>query len=67
MKINNATIKRGFLKLDISSKKNAISSPFQTNLSPNVYFIKVFEITVTNAHRILIYMVLIYALGFHKE
>ena len=67
MKIIRARIKSGFLKFDIRSDKNIISSPFQTNLPLNVYFIKVLDITVTNAHRILIYMVLIYALGFHKE
>ena len=67
MKINNATIRSGFFKFNNKSNKNAIGSPFQTNLLLNEYFIKVFEITVTNAHRILIYMVLIYALGFHKE
>ena len=67
IKINSAKIKSGFLKLDINSNKNVISSPFQTNLRLNEYFIKVLDITVTNAHKILIYIVLIYALGFHKE
>ena len=67
MKIISARIKSGFLKFDNKSNENVMISPFQTNLSLNEYLIKVLDITVTNAHKILIYIVLIYALGFHKE
>lgn len=67
MKIISARIKSGFLKFENKSNKKVMISPFQANLSLNEYLIKVLDITVTNAHKILIYIVFIYALGFHKE
>ena len=62
-----ARIKRGFLKFDNKSIKNVMISPFQTSLLLNEYLIKVLDNTATNAHRILIYIELIYAQGFHNE